>query len=101
MANKTPTKHFPLIPAVVSIFNDPIRRNLTEMPEVDNDELLLERTKVLLSAKRWGVFENATQGLLKGFKTKKEHEIASLTKIMTFYCAYVVVIKYYLIVEKL
>jgi D-alanyl-D-alanine carboxypeptidase len=38
---------------------------------------------------------------VKGFKTKKEHEIASLTKVMTFYCAYIVVIKYYLIVDKL
>jgi hypothetical protein len=27
--------------------------------------------------------------------------MASLTKIMTFYCAYVVIIKYYLIAEKI
>lgn len=60
----------------------------------------MEHTKVLVSAKRWGIFDNDSKELFKGYKVKKEHEIASLTKIMTFYCAYIVVIKYYLIAER-
>lgn len=46
----------PIIPNSVSIFKDPMRVFNEEIPETENYELLLERTKVLVSAKRWGVF---------------------------------------------
>lgn len=37
---------------------------------------------------------------LKGYKHKKQHDIASLTKVMTFYTAYMIIQKYYLGIER-
>lgn len=61
---------FPLIPCAVSIFRDPLRSQ-TEAVQLDLQELLLEHTRILVSAKRWGVFDNESKQLVKGFKTKK------------------------------
>ena len=41
-----------------------------------------------------------TNTTLKGYKHKKEHDIASLTKILTFYTAYSLIKKYYLSLDR-
>ena len=39
--------------------------------------------------------------ILKGYKYKKVHDIASLSKILTFYTAYMIIQKYFISLDKL
>ncbi len=42
-----------------------------------------------------------TNRVIKGYKYKKAHDIASLTKLLTFYTAYMIIQKYYISISKL
>ena len=51
---------------------------------------------MLVTAKKWVIFDMEANCALKDYKHKKEHDIASLTKILTFYTAYQIIQKYFL-----
>ena len=54
-----------------------------------------------MTAKKWIIYDIESNTPLKGYKYKKHHDISSLTKILTFYTAYMVIKKYFLSLDKL
>lgn len=56
---------------------------------------------MLITAKKWIIFDMESKMTLKGFKHKKQHDIASITKILTFYTAYMIIQKYFISIDKL
>jgi D-alanyl-D-alanine carboxypeptidase len=62
---------------------------------------LEEETVMLITAKKWIILDMETNTTIKGFKYKKEHDIASLTKMLSFYTAYMIIQKYYLSIDRL
>lgn len=64
------------------------------------EKLLENENKVLVTAKKWIIFDMEGGKTLKGYKQKKQHDIASLTKVMTFYTAYMIIQRYYLGIER-
>ena len=65
------------------------------------EKLLEEDTKILVTARKWAIFDMESNKILKGYKYKKVHDIASLTKILTFYTAYMIIQKYFISLDKL
>lgn len=65
------------------------------------EKLLEEDTKMLVTAEKWVIHDMVTNQPLKGFKHKKEHDIASLTKVLTFYTAFKIISEFYLTLDKL
>ena len=60
-----------------------------------------EETKILVTAKKWAIFDMENNKILKGYKYKKPHDVASLSKILTFYTAYMIIQKYFISLDKL
>lgn len=56
---------------------------------------------MLVTAKKWIIYDMQSNAIIKGYKHKKEHDIASLTKILTFYTAYMIIQRYYLSIDKM
>lgn len=56
---------------------------------------------MLVTAKKWIIFDMETKTTIKGYKHKKEHDIASLTKMLTFYTAYMIIQRYFLSIDRL
>ena len=56
---------------------------------------------MLVTAKKWIIFDMEGHKTLKGYKQKKHHDVASLSKIMTFYTAYMIIQQYYLGIDTL
>ncbi len=56
---------------------------------------------MLITAKKWLIFDMQAGITIKGFKHKKQHDVASLTKVLTFYTAYMIIKKYFLSIDRL
>ena len=53
-----------------------------------------------MTAQKWVLYDLQNDLALKGFKHKKQHDVASLSKILTFYTAYMIIKQYYLSLNK-
>jgi D-alanyl-D-alanine carboxypeptidase len=80
-----------------------IRAELTKMSGLERsvEKLLEEDTVMLVTAKKWIIYDMQTNKTIKGFKHKKEHDVASLSKVLTFYTAYMIIQRYYLSIDRL
>lgn len=56
---------------------------------------------MLVTAKKWIIFDMESNSTIKGYKHKKQHDIASLTKVLTFYTAYMIIQRYFLSIDKM
>ena len=54
-------------------------------------KLLLDETLSHLTAKKWIIFNMESQYVVKGYKYRNTHDVASLSKLLTFYTAYDIV----------
>ena len=53
--------------------------------------MLLEENLSHLTAKKWIIYSMDSQYVVKGYKYRTSHDIASLSKLLTFYTAYDIV----------
>lgn len=56
----------------------------------------IDDNKILVTAKKWIIYDMKTGLGIKGYKHKKQHDIASISKIITFHTAYKIIKDYYL-----
>ena len=61
--------------------------------------MLLEGTFSHITAKKCLIFNMDSQYVVKGYKNRQPHDVASLSKLLTFYTAYDIVKEYYLVVS--
>lgn len=87
-----------MLPQAISI-----RAELTKMAGLEKnlEKLLEEETIMLVTAKKWIIFDMETNRTIKGYKHKKQHDIASITKVLTFYTAYMIIQRYFLSIDRL
>ena len=57
----------------------------------EKHKMLLEDTFSHLTAKKWLIYNMDAQYVIKGYKYRQPHDVASLSKLLTFYTAYDIV----------
>ena len=58
--------------------------------------MLRENTFNHVTAKKWVIYSMDSHQIVKGYKFRNKHEVASLSKLLTFYTAYDIVKQYYI-----
>ncbi len=61
--------------------------------------MLREVTLTHVTAKKWAIFSLQTGTLIKGYKYRQPHAIASISKLLTFYTAYEIVKEYFIAIS--
>ena len=61
------------------------------------NKLLLDDNLSHLTAKKWIIYNMQSQYILKGYKFRNTHDVASLSKLLTFLTVYDIVKEYFLI----
>ena len=56
---------------------------------------------MLVTAKKWIIFDMSKNIGIKGYKHKKSHDVASLSKLITFIACYKIIQEHFLSLEKL
>ena len=51
-----------------------------------------------VTAKKWLVYNMEEQFIVKGYKYRQSHDVASLSKMLTFYTAYDIIKEYFLVI---
>jgi D-alanyl-D-alanine carboxypeptidase len=54
-----------------------------------------------ITAQKWFIYDLDIGEPIKGFKYKKKHDVASLSKILNFYTAYMIIKEYKLSIDKI
>ena len=58
--------------------------------------MLLEVTLTHVTARKWLIWNMKQAEVIKGYKYRLSHEVASLSKLLTFYTAYQVIKEYFI-----
>jgi D-alanyl-D-alanine carboxypeptidase len=56
---------------------------------------------VHITAQKWLIYDCQKGIAIKGFKYKKQHDVASLSKLLTFYTAFMIIKEYKLSIDKI
>ena len=57
----------------------------------NRDNMLLEVTLSHVTARKWVIFNMRDGEVVKGYKYRLTHDVASLSKLLTFYTAYQII----------
>ena len=63
------------------------------------EQWLREITLSHVTAKKWLIY-SMQSGIIKGYKYRLQHDIASITKLLTFYTAYEIIKENYISINK-
>jgi D-alanyl-D-alanine carboxypeptidase len=61
----------------------------------NRENMLREVTLSHVTAKKWIIFSMHSASIVKGYKYRQPHPVASISKLLTFYTAYEIVKEYF------
>lgn len=61
----------------------------------NRDKMLREVTLSHVTARKWAIVSVSNGDIIKGYKYRQPHAIASISKLLTFYTAYEIVKEYF------
>lgn len=65
------------------------------------EKILEEDTVMLITAKKWIIYDMEEGITLKGYKHKKIHDAASISKLLTFLTAYKIIHTNFIAIDKM
>lgn len=72
-----------------------VRAGLEKIP--GRNKVLRDDTLSHVTAKKWLIYNMEKSFVVKGYKYRQSHDVASLSKLLTFYTAYDIVKEYFLV----
>lgn len=83
-----------------AVLPHPILMKLAQSDIPNRDRMLRDVTLNHITAKKWIIYSMQKQAIIKGYKYRQPHQIASISKLLTFYTAYEIIKEYFITVSK-
>ena len=82
-----------------AVLPHPILMKLAQSDIPNKDRMLRDVTLNHITAKKWIIYSMQRQTIVKGYKYRQPHQVASISKLLTFYTAYEIIKEYFITVN--